>query len=103
MALSQQVQTSPAPARPPLPLLVGPISVAATHLPIRTAAISAVTLVAAIGVFLAAALRAVMTDRAANHGAKHAVVPGNMAGNPASQLLPSKRAYPMPACHHVRT
>ncbi len=74
VALSQRVQTSPAPARPLTPLLVGPVSVTAKHLPIRAAAINAITQVAAIGIFLAAALRVVMADYAANRGAKHAVV-----------------------------
>ena len=89
-ALSQQVQTSPAPARSPLPLLVGPVSVTAIHLSIRAAAINAITQVAAIGVFLAAALRAVMADRAANRGAKHAVVCISAGAGPRDYLTLSK-------------
>jgi hypothetical protein len=67
-------------------LLVRPVSVAAIRLPIWPGAVSplalvAPVLIAAIAILLAASLRAVMADRAANCGAKQAVVPDDMAGN----------------------
>jgi len=79
-----------APERLSLPLLVGPVCVAAICLPIRAGAVGSLALVAsllvaAIVILLAAALRSVMTDRASDRGAKQAVVPHDMAGDPANR------------------
>lgn len=78
----------PAPAGLSLPLLVGPVCVATVCLSVGAGAVGslalvAALLVAAVVILFAAALSSVMTDRAAGRGTKQAVVPGDMAGDPA--------------------